>query len=550
MSLRPGLLAALLSSASLTLAPAALAGPDLTTTVNASPNPVAAGQYVTLTITADNIGDADAHDVVVKSFVPAGTQFVHATSGCTLSGSTVKCPVGTLVPTGNVVREVVLRLTNFSFAGVIQNFVTAHQSTTDADPANDGAHANIKVYNHSHDHHLTVSRAEQHISLPAMSGIKTFKLECPNPGDIMTDGSVRTDNVDQGTGTLRSLSVLESYAEGDGYRFTVVNYATGQAQGKLFGTCISKTTQAANTDDDDVSHTHDVQVGAPKAVTVNVTGGQRHDVKVSCDAGPGDFVAVAAPGFDVFGAEGHLVSSLPDYDANGRPAWKFGFVATQSGQVTFSIRCLNRWLTTVEGHSHELWLSRPDKHVTVEPNAPAAGTYDIDCSDEAKGIVAGYDLPDPLFMAGHDPQPKRRSFKILNEGGVAKDAHLLLLCIGDRTGTDPPPPVGPSAVASTATVSATGASVGLTVSCPAGGCGGSVDLLAAAAGSRATAAAAKAIGRATFRSDSRGRLRVKVTIAKRYRAAVRSGTIRSATAVIRRHDGRVAERQKVVLKRG
>jgi uncharacterized repeat protein (TIGR01451 family) len=548
---RPGILAALIAASCLIAVPASAsaAGPDLKTSVSATPNPVAAGQYISLEIITDNIGDAPANDVVVKSFLPAKTQFVHATSGCSFAAGTVSCPVGTMAPGANSIHEVVLRLIDFSFHGTFQNFVTAHQSTTDADPSNDGSHVNVQVYNNSHDHHVTVSKNEIAFSLQGGETIKSYKLNCPNPNDVMTDGSVRVDNVDQDTGTLKSVSVLSQHAEGDGYRFILSNYAFGQAQGHLFGTCISKTTQGANADNNGGYHTHDVQVGAPKTVTIPVVGGNHYNAKVSCDAGPGDYVAVVSPGYDVFGAEGYLNYSLPGYDANGRPAWDFGFQATQTGDVTFSIRCLNRWLTTAEGHSHLLWLSHPDKYVNVPHNAPAAGQYDIDCSDEAKGITAGFGLEDGLFMVGHDPQPKRRSFKILNDSGSDKEAHLLLLCVGDRTGTDPPPPAAPTAVSKTANVGAKGASVPVKVACPAGGCGGTIELLASPSGARAVASAAKVIGRGVFKATEQGVVLTRISVAKKYRGAIASGKIGKVTAVVRKQNGKVAKRQTIRLKR-
>lgn len=547
---RPGILAALTAAACLIAAPAALAaGPDLKTSVSASPNPVAAGQYVSLEIVTDNIGSSTAHNVVVKSFMPNKTQWVADASNCSLNGTTVECPVGDIPAGGNVVTEVILRLTDFSFHGTFQNFVTAHMSDPDADNSNDGSHVNVQVYNNSHDHHVTVSKAEQSFSLQPGGGIQSYKLNCPNGSDIMTDGAVRVDNVDQDTGDLNSVSVLSSHAEGDGYRFILVNYAYGQAQGHLFGTCISKTTQGANADNSGNYHTHNVQVSGPKTETITVAANQHYNVKVSCNAGPNDYVAVVSPGYDVNGAEGTLNYSMPGYDSNGRPAWDFGFNATQAGDVTFSIRCMDRWLSTAVGHSHQLWLSHPDKYFTVHPNYPAGSTHDIDCSDEAKGITAGFDLEDGIYMVGNDPQPKRRSFKLLNTSSSDRTAHVVLLCVGDRTGTDPPPPAPPTSVSNTAKVPASGATVRVKVTCPSSGCGGTVELRAAGAGTRAVAAAAKVIGRGVFKATGRGTVTAPVRIAKKYRGAVASGKIRRVTAVVRKQSGGVTKRASIRLKR-
>jgi hypothetical protein len=484
--------------------------------------------------------------VVLTDLLPAGTQFVQATAGCSYTAGPPKkvtCPIGTMASGGNSVREIVLRLTNFSFHGTFNNPVSVTSTSTDPVSSNDSAYDVTHVYNNSHDHHLTVSKAEQHVDFEP-GQVRNVVLDCPKPGDIMLDGSFRIDNVDQDTGTLRSVSILQQSALGDSYEFTAVNYASGRAQAKVFGTCISKDTEEAGAP----SHSHQVRVEAPQTVTVNPSGAGHIDVKVPCNSPA--YVEPAAPGYSVTGAEGYLTYSMPGYDGGGNPAWDFGFEVTQAGQITFSIRCVRRYLGTTNGHSHELWLSHTDKYVNVPPNAPAAGQYDIDCSDEAKGIVAGYDLPFGTYMIGHDPQPKRRSFKILNETSLTQSVHLYLLCVGDRTGTDPPPPAEPEAVTPVATPAKSGATIPVSMTCPVGGCGGSVELLAAASGSRAVAAKARVIGRATFKSNRVGRVVAKVTIFRAYRNAVRSGKIRRVTAVVRKNNGKVATRQSIRLKRG
>lgn len=545
---RPGFSALLAATFCLFAAPSALAaGPDLKTSVSGSPNPVAAGQYVSLKIVTDNIGDATAPNVVAKAFLPAKTMYIPGDSKCKKVGNEVHCALGDMPAGGNAVSEVVLRLTDFSFAGFFQAFVTAHTSGTDANNANDGSHTNITVYNHSHDHQNTVQKKEEHISLPAFSGIVERKLEC-DPGYVMMDASFRVDNVDQGTGTAKSVSVLGTYAEGDGYRFKLVNYASGQAQGKLFGTCLSKKTQGANADNSGPHHTHDIQVGAPKTKNQAVVAGQHYNVKVSCDAGPNDFVVAVAPGYGVSGAEGYLTYSMPGYDGNGKPAWDFGFTATQSGNVEFSIRCMDRWLSTSVGHSHEQWFSNVDERFDVDPTDHAGREYQVSCSDEAKGIVGGFDLEDPLYMLGHDPRPKTRAFRVLNESNSKKKAHFNLLCVGDRTGTDPPPPVAPSGVFKTADASSTGATVPVKLTCGSAGCGGTVELRTAASGTRAVAAGSQVIGRGVFKANGRGTVVARVRIAKKHRSAVASGQIRTVTAVVRKHNGKVAKRATIRLK--
>jgi uncharacterized repeat protein (TIGR01451 family) len=541
MSLRIPLLAAALCL--LGAAPALANTSDLAVTNSGSPDPVAAGQYVSYGIGVTNNGPDSASGVTVTDPLPPRTQYVPGDSRCSLSGSTVSCDGGTLPSGGNEVFEIVLRLTDFSQHVPIHNTVSVTSASTDPNLSDNSATFTSHVFNTSHDHHITVSKAEQEVDFNA-GQTQTVQLACPDPSDIMLDGSLEVLHVDQDTGTLRDVVVTESKAVGDGYEFTATNFATGRAQTKAFGTCISKTTQGGGSP----SHTHDVVVEAPQTVTIPVTAGNHYNVKVPCNSP--DFVTAASPGFEWGGgAQGELTYSVAGYDSGGAPAWDFGFDATISGTVTASIRCLHRYVTTVLGHTHELWLSHVDQTFVVHPNAPAGDVYNLDCSDEAKGIVAGFDLPFGVHSMGNDPQPKRRSFHLLNDTGSDLTVHLYLLCVGDRTGTDPPPPKGPAAVRTVATPSPSGATVPVGVTCPAGGCSGTVTLLAPGGGSRAVAASARVIGSATFLRRARGHVDARVSIAKAYRGAIRSGRLRSLTAVVRKIDGKIVKRFRLRLRR-
>jgi uncharacterized repeat protein (TIGR01451 family) len=528
MSPRIPLLVAVLSLAG--AAPAMANSSDLSISNSGSPDPVAAGQYVSYTVSVTNHGPDSASGVTVTNPLPLRTMYIAGDSQCSQSANNVVCNLGTLPSGGNATAEIVLRLTDFGQHVPIHDVATVSSSSSDPVSSNNSATFLTHVFNNSHDHHITVSKAEQFIDFNAGES-KTATLNCPNASDIMLDGSLRVDNVDQDTGTLRSVVVTEERAVGNGYEFTATNEATGRAQGHLFGTCISKTTQGGGTP----SHTHDVTTEPAQSVTIPVTAGQHYNVKVPCNSP--NFVAAAAPGYEFDGgAEGELTYSVAGFDNAGKPAWDFGFDATVSGTVTASIKCLDRYVTTVQGHTHELWLSHIDKTFVVQPNAPAGDVYNLDCSDEAKGIVAGYDLPFGVHMIGHDPQPKRRSFHLLNDTNAPLTVHLYLLCVGDRTGTDPPPPAAPKAISSTATVS--GSSVGVGVTCPTGGCSGTITLTSRS----------RTVGTTLFRSRFPGRSAVEIAVAKRYRGAVKSGKLKSVTAVVRNLQGKIVKKVTVKLK--
>jgi uncharacterized repeat protein (TIGR01451 family) len=528
MSPRIPLLVAVLSLAGAT--PALASSSDLSITNSGSPDPVAAGQYVSYGLSVSNHGPDAAPGVTVTNPLPPRTQYVPGDSRCSQVGSNVVCNIGTMTNGDNEALEIVLRLTDFGQHVPVKDTATVSSGSSDPVSGNNSALFTSHVFNNSHDHHITVSKAENFIDFQA-GETKTVTLNCPDANDIMLDGSLRVDNVDQDTGTLRSVVVTEQQAAGNGYEFTATNYATGRAQGHVFGTCISKTTQGGGAP----SHAHDVTTEGVQTVMINAPTAGHYNIKVPC-ASP-KFVAAAAPGFEFgTGGEGELTNSVAGYDGSGKPAWDFGFDVTTPGTITASIKCLDRYVTTTLSHTHELWLSHVDKTFTVNPNAPAGDVYNLDCSDEAKGIVAGYALPYGVHMVGHDPQPKRRSFHLLNDTGSPQTVHLYLLCVGDRTGTDPPPPAAPKAVSSVATVS--GSSVGVGMTCPTGGCSGTVTLTSRS----------RTVGSTTFLSHQRGSTTAKVTVAKGYRSAIKRGKLRSVTAVVRSFDGKVVKRVQLRLR--
>ena len=63
-------------------------------------DPVRAGEVILYQIEVTNTGSSDAQDVVVTDTEPAGTDYMNASPGCTESGGTVTCNLGT-IPAGD-----------------------------------------------------------------------------------------------------------------------------------------------------------------------------------------------------------------------------------------------------------------------------------------------------------------------------------------------------------------------------------------------------------------------------------------------------------------
>lgn len=366
----------------------------------ASPSNPRPGDVVTYRLVASNPGDSVAHDVVITDALPAGVTFVSADAPCTQSMATVTCGIGSLDPGEQKTYEVKV---------TVDRWGTAETGAT---------------------HMLDIQKVEAQIDLTAGEQ-RTISVDCPS-GFLATDGSVRIDQIDQGTGDWTSPQVLESRASSLGtWRGTVKNTATGRAQAKVFAVCIR---QQTNTE---AGHSHNLAVSAPVTATAAAPAGI-HEVSLQC--GPRQ-VAIQ-PGF-VSTAPGDLIYSQPD--GNG---WRFRIDLKAAGDVTFSIRCLARQVSVASGHSHDLRLERIWHQVTVD--AGRVNEAQLTCADGSKGTVAGWDLDHGLLSLGNDPRPVTRAYRLYNPTGRALTARLSLLCLGDRTAGEH---TGPKDIINTAYIS-------------------------------------------------------------------------------------------------
>jgi hypothetical protein len=150
------------------------------------------------------------------------------------------------------------------------------------------------------------------------------------------------------------------------------------------------------------------------------------------------------PGLDFGVATATIQSSAPTADGTG---WRFVYKVAEGATPTFSVRCLDKYLSVEQGHTHLLGLERRTNQVTV----PAGGvaTVQVICGDNAKGIVGDFDIDAGLVALGNDPRPKTREFKFYNPTGQDLTARVGLLCLDDRTG----PEVAGMTVTNVATVS-------------------------------------------------------------------------------------------------
>jgi uncharacterized repeat protein (TIGR01451 family) len=108
---------------------------DLSLTKSDSPNTVNAGEDVTYTLDVANAGPSTATGVTISDPMPAGTSFVSASGGGTLSGGTVTWSVGTLASGASASRTLVVHVDESRTAD-LSNTATVSASTADSNSGN------------------------------------------------------------------------------------------------------------------------------------------------------------------------------------------------------------------------------------------------------------------------------------------------------------------------------------------------------------------------------------------------------------------------------
>jgi uncharacterized repeat protein (TIGR01451 family) len=101
------------------------------------PASAAKGRQISYLITVSNAGPSTAHNVVLSDPVPAGVNFVGATTSkgtCSHSGGTVKCALGDLASGGSAGSAVNVKITA-RVGGTITNIASAYSTANNAGPA-------------------------------------------------------------------------------------------------------------------------------------------------------------------------------------------------------------------------------------------------------------------------------------------------------------------------------------------------------------------------------------------------------------------------------
>jgi uncharacterized repeat protein (TIGR01451 family) len=108
-------------------------GADLSVTKTDAPDPISVGNELVYTITVKNAGPLTATGVKLTDTLPASVGFVSVSSGCSRSGSTVTCALGTLPKGGIATILLTVRPTAMGAVGIK---ATVSAAELDPNPAN------------------------------------------------------------------------------------------------------------------------------------------------------------------------------------------------------------------------------------------------------------------------------------------------------------------------------------------------------------------------------------------------------------------------------
>ena len=179
---------------------------DLSITKLATPNPVAAGQTLTYSITATNNGPDVATNVTITDPVPSGATLQSATpsagGNCT-TGAVVTCTFPSLAPSASA--SVTILVTAPSQPGTVTNTATVSSSVADPNPLNNSSTTNTTVSG------LPVGAADLSVIKtanpnPVAAGqTLTYLITATNNGPDPTTNVVITDPVPSGA-TLQSAT--------------------------------------------------------------------------------------------------------------------------------------------------------------------------------------------------------------------------------------------------------------------------------------------------------------------------------------------------------
>ena len=288
-------------------------------------------------------------------------------------------------------------------------------------------------------HVLKLYKVEKHLDL---DGDSSYSVSCNN-GDYAVDGMFRIDQVDQDNdwpgNILTAVQVYKAAPDSSDkskYVFELENTAGGDAQAKLWVTCLGKSTVGGNSQ---VTFNLGSRVSTSWSSAANpIYGGFAN----SGDECASDEIAVA-PGYEFTSGTGRLVASRTSLAGDAGTSigrnWSMVFALDGSAQWKTYFRCLQLRSNPVGGHRNRIVVQRIGGAPTPNVSISAGHTKEVQssCGEVYKGMVHGFDTTPSyaqhLWFFGMDPRIKTRAYRFYNDDASPIKVWTGLTCFKDKT---------------------------------------------------------------------------------------------------------------------
>ena len=184
---------------------------DLSLTKKVTSGPVVAGGGVTWQLVVTNQGPATAPSVVITDPVANVVTGLKASAGCTVSGGTVRCAVGSLAA-GKSATVTISGTVAPTARGTLTNTASVTSPVPDPNPQNDTATTATAV---GLDSRLSVRKTADVASV-AVTGAVTYTIQVTQGGRSASNPVTVTESLPAGATVVDALAGQGSYATGSG----------------------------------------------------------------------------------------------------------------------------------------------------------------------------------------------------------------------------------------------------------------------------------------------------------------------------------------------